>query len=191
MLRKTWVRTLVLALVGVFVGAQVGTAELVFRVERVTGDLWAKGWIHSSTGFRFPDGLVQITAANGVGAAWGLGGNSGTDPATNFLGTTDDAAFEVRVNDVRALRIEPHTTSPNIIGGYSGNTVGGGIRGATISGGGESDFINQVTANYGTVGGGCATPPAAAAPVYGGHGNEASGMRSTISGGYGNTTSGL
>jgi hypothetical protein len=56
---------------------------------------------------------------------WTLTGNVGTDPANNFLGTTDNQALEIRVNNARALRIEPGPT-PNLIGGFSGNVVQGG-----------------------------------------------------------------
>jgi hypothetical protein len=51
---------------------------------------------------------------------WSLTGNAGTNPGTNFLGTTDNQALEFKVNNARALRLEPNATSPNIIGGYSG-----------------------------------------------------------------------
>ncbi len=47
-----------------------------------------------------------------------------------------------------------NSTSPNLIGGYSGNTVPPGVYGATIGGGGENGSTNRVTDNYGTVGGG-------------------------------------
>ncbi|MCK4451743.1 MAG: hypothetical protein KAX26_14250, partial [Anaerolineae bacterium] len=92
------------------------------------------------------------TSAGGGG--WSLTGNAGTNPATNFLGTTDDQALELRVNNARALRLEPNADSPNLIGGYSGNSVTSGVTRATISGGGRSGDPNQVTADSGTVGGG-------------------------------------
>ena len=43
------------------------------------------------------------------------------------------------------LRTEPNATSPNVIGGYSGNSIVADAVGATISGGGASSGINQVT----------------------------------------------
>ena len=76
---------------------------------------------------------------------WSLAGNGGTVPGTHFLGTTDDTALQLHVNSARALRLEPHATSPNIIGGYSGNSVAPGAYGATISGGGETGNSNIVT----------------------------------------------
>ncbi|MCI0477995.1 MAG: hypothetical protein L0Y55_17265, partial [Anaerolineales bacterium] len=52
------------------------------------------------------------------------------------------------------LYTQQHATSPNLIGGYSGNSVTSGVYGATIGGGGGSGWPNLVTDNYGTVGGG-------------------------------------
>jgi outer membrane lipoprotein SlyB len=45
-----------------------------------------------------------------------------------------------RVNNKRALRLDPNATSPNVIGGYSGNDVIGGVAGAFIGGGGQSSL---------------------------------------------------
>jgi hypothetical protein len=87
-------------------------------------------------------------------AFWKLGGNSGTSPGANFIGTADNQALEVKVNNTRALRIEPNASSPNLVGGHSVNFVGAGVVGATIAGGGLSGSTNRVTVNYGTVGGG-------------------------------------
>jgi trimeric autotransporter adhesin len=51
-------------------------------------------------------------------------------------------------------------TSPNLIGGYSGNTVAPGVFGATIGGGGTRGSENRVQANYATVGGATRISPA-------------------------------
>ena len=92
-----------------------------------------------------------------------------------------------------------HATSPNIIGGYSGNGVSSGVKGATIGGGGAETHINSVTDDYGTVGGGYENQAgngagtlsdSAGATVGGGYVNTASGSCATVSGGYGNTASG-
>src|SRR5207249_11412 len=66
---------------------------------------------------------------------WLLNGNAITPG--QFLGTTDTNALELKINNSRALRLEPGS-SPNLIGGYSGNFVLPGVAGATISGGGQS-----------------------------------------------------
>ena len=49
---------------------------------------------------------------------------------------------------------QQNATSPNLIGGHSNNSVTSGVRGATISGGGNLGAANRVTDDYGTVGGG-------------------------------------
>ena len=136
--------------------------------------------------------------ASGAGSSWSLTGNAGTDPATNFLGTTDNAALEVRVNNSRILRLEPNATSPNLIGGYSGNWVTAGTLGAVIGGGGQSGALNRVVDHLGTVGGGQNNQAGSDngnlgdntfATVGGGEGNTASGTWATIGGGKYNTAS--
>lgn len=86
-------------------------------------------------------------------------------------------------------------SSPNIIGGYTSNSVGVGVIGATISGGGTSIDPNQVLGYYGTVSGGRANIAGAngnyAATVGGGQGNTASAQNATIAGGTSNSASGL
>jgi len=122
---------------------------------------------------------------------WSLEGNAGTDSSLNFLGTTDDTALNIRVNDQRAFRLEPNATSPNVIGGFSGNSVTGGVLGSTISGGGQSIGANQVTANFGTIGGGVnnmASGPGAS--IGGGTSNTASAFASMVPGGQSNTAAG-
>lgn len=94
-----------------------------------------------------------------------------------------------------AWRFEPHTESPNLIGGYSGNSVAAGVVGATIAGGGsgsEPSRMQMVGANYGTVSGGennQANAPHGA--VGGGQNNAANGSgHSTVAGGFWNVASG-
>ncbi|MCI2430436.1 hypothetical protein LM604_07295, partial [Candidatus Acetothermia bacterium] len=73
--------------------------------------LTVAGVIHSTTGgFRFPDGTIQTTAATGGAAGWALTGNPIS--AGQFLGTTNNEALDIRVNNARALRLEPHAISP-------------------------------------------------------------------------------
>jgi Chaperone of endosialidase len=132
---------------------------------------------------------------------WKLGGNTGTTPGTNFLGTTDNQALELKVNGQRALRLEPDPSSPNVIGGHSGNGpyLLNGTFGMTIAGGGTSDEPNRVTDNFGTVGGGVGNiagdvvgepSSAAGATVAGGTENNANGYRSTVGGGLANVAAG-
>ena len=171
-----------------------------------------------------PAGATGATGATGpqgpAGSAdaWGRVGNAGTNPALNFIGTTDDEPFVIRTANARSLRIEASTItfgSPalpitaNIIGGSRSNTMTPNVRGATIAGGGaptgdsDPDFIdenpNRVRDHYGTVSGGYGntagdgagtTSDNAFATVGGGQGNTASGGISTVAGGAGNRASG-
>jgi len=104
---------------------------------------------------------------------WRLDGNSGP---SNFLGSTDFRPLEFRVNGERALRLTPSPFGPNIIGGYSSNSVRGGVSGATIAGGGEPDYPNRIEQDYSAIGGGV--------------GNTNGNYISFIGGGYGNTIQG-
>jgi len=67
----------------------------------------------------------QWAPGNISGSAWSLAGNSGTNPASNFLGTTDNKALKFRVNNVVSGEINPSTS--NIFFGKSAgqmNTTG-------------------------------------------------------------------
>jgi hypothetical protein len=115
---------------------------------------------------------ITISATPGTvvtNGGWGVSGNAGTT-VNNFLGTTDGQALELRVNSTRALRIEPQTFSPNLIGGVA--SVSAGVEGATISGGGNRFVPHQVTASYGTVGGGTGNSEGGTAGVIGGGGSN-------------------
>jgi hypothetical protein len=142
------------------------------------------------------DGTVTCENVGGA-AAWSLTGNAIT--AGQFLGTTNNMALNIRVNNARAMSFEPNPISPNIIGGFSGNSVTSGVVGATIGGGGASTNPNRVTDNYGTVGGGYnnqagddagTTSDRPYATVGGGESNTASGLNATVGGGRLNTAFG-
>ncbi len=95
------------------------------------------------------------------------------------------------------LWTQQNATSPNLIGGFSGNSVTAGVVGATISGGGQAAPVgaNRVTDAFGTVGGGRnnqagnnagTTSDAGSATVGGGKDNLASAFTSTVGGGFNN-----
>ena len=100
-------------------------------------------------------GLTGVNAATlgGLNATqfWRTIGNSGTTPAANFLGTTDNQPLELRANGQRALRLQPFSgIGVSVVGGS--NTVDASTPAATIAGG----FGNVIQANgfYSTIGGG-------------------------------------
>jgi hypothetical protein len=146
---------------------------------------------------------ITIAVAPGTGSGWGLTGNSGIDPTTQFLGTTDNQPLELRVNGARVLRIENAagaTSGPNWIGGFSGNSVVADVVGAVLAGGGVyhgTPYPNRVADDFGVVGGGMAnlagdpgTASSRFAAVAGGNGNEATGFGATVGGGSGNKATG-
>ena len=85
-------------------------------------------------------------------------------------------------------------TIPNVIGGYRDNSIAAGAVGVTISGGGASSGINQVTtedADYATISGGRDNLASGEyATVGGGGSNNASSNHATVGGGGANTANG-
>lgn len=153
----------------------------------------------AGTGLSLSSGVFSLNTGFTDGSYWRLDGSA---PAPgSFLGTTNNLALDFRVNGARAFRLEPNITSPNVVGGYSGNSATAGVYGGTISGGGSgTGGANRVTDSGGTVGGGGnnqagdgigGTLTAGAATVGGGDSNTASGAQSTIGGGAFNTASAL
>ena len=89
------------------------------------------------------------------------------------------------------LWTQQNATSPNLIGGYSGNSVTAGVVGATIGGGGASGYTNRVIDDYATVGGGLTNIAGGlGATVGGGNNNTSSDVYATIGGGQSNSASG-
>lgn len=89
-----------------------------------------------------------------------------------------------------------NSTSPNVVGGYNGNTVVSNVVGGTISGGGSSGNLNRANDNYTTVGGGLNNRAGSTdgnvstdqyATVGGGQDNHAATAYSTVAGGWSNT----
>ena len=168
----------------------IGVIEPTEKLE-VNGKIWSK-----TGGIKFPDNTIQNTAAQVTDSnrIWLVGGNTFTDTTGKYLGTNSDHALEMRVYGNRALRLEPNTSCPNIIGGYKYNKVTSGFYGATISGGGfqyasGTDNYNEVlSGNFGTVGGGIRNKVAAGdySTVSGGYNNSTTGTGATISGGKNN-----
>ncbi len=147
-------------------------------------------------------GLTGISAASvtsgtvpaaALDNAWKSTGNAGINPAVNFLGTTDNLPLEFKVNGTRGLRLEPAAQGTvHVIGGHSGNVVNAEFGGTIAGGGGPGGVINQVTNDFGTVGGGWGnTAGGQSSTVAGGNRNTASVSLSTVGGGFQNTASGI
>jgi len=144
-------------------------------------------------------GMTNVNAAtlNGLapGNFWQIGGN--TISAGQYLGSANNQPVEFWADNQRALRLEPNPVrgAPNVIGGTMLNYVSGAAFGATIGGGGATNFAgnsysNTVTANFGTIGGGYGNAVAGlGATVGGGYLNTASNQYSAVSAGVGNLAS--
>jgi hypothetical protein len=161
---------------------------------------------------------VVLKAAASCPAAWALGGNAFTNPALDFLGTTDTQPLEMRVNGVRVGRFEnvplpesPITTANVMLGG-PGNLVDSGVYGATVLGSGlppgfsapptypaDANYSNRVSDAFGSVLGGLGNvagdgigtlQSAIGASVAGGAFNVASGPLSIVLGGNENQATG-
>lgn len=78
------------------------TGLIVFQTDGTAGFYYNAGTPSS------PNWLMLI---NGSNSGWGLTGNAGTAPATNFIGTTDAQPLRFRVNNTWAGQI--HTTNVN------------------------------------------------------------------------------
>jgi len=69
----------------------------------------------------------QINAKQSSGQAWLLGGNAGTDPSTQFIGTTDNNDLVFKVNNTQAGRINTSNSNTSFgIQSMIANTTGDG-----------------------------------------------------------------
>jgi len=131
-----------------------------------------------SEGPQGPEGLQGETGPEGPPGsadAWSRTGNAGTIAGVNFLGTTDGQALEIKVNGQRALRLEPDSVSPNLVGGSVGNLAAVGVQGVVIGGGGETGAPNETHGSFTTLSGGYANAILSQSDY------------STVAGGSGNT----
>lgn len=211
------------------IGTNAGSARLTVAGDaRVSEVVYAESFVGDGSGLTMLDGgqlaagtvsnlqlaSAAVTSANIAAGAveaahvnaatfsntfWKVNGNAGTSTGTHYVGTSDNKPLDLRVNNVRALRLEPHATSPNVVGGYVENTVVTGVYGAAISGGGRNGSLNRVTDAYGAIGGGRSNTAgdddsdvtdAAGAAVGGGVENTAAGLYATVPGGYQNVAGG-
>ncbi len=162
-------------------------------------------------------GLTSTPSNNGATVTLTLIKSCATGQLLKWNGTawscTADTDVKIGVTG-GGLNVLANATSPNMVGGFGGNSVPSGAVGATIAGGGESRpdgglcppfpapcrANNSVVQSFGTVGGGednqagdgaGAVASRSFATVGGGHSNTASGQYSTIPGGYQNAAAGM
>jgi len=133
------------------------------------------------------DGMDSTSFLTGS-SGWALAGNTGTTAGVHFLGTTDNQSLEFRVANAPALRLFPHVTGPNVVGGYRDNSIDPSHRAQTIAGGGVQGLPNQITTGGGTIGGGAGNSVETnEATIAGGTSNRITGAYGSIGGGRLNT----
>jgi hypothetical protein len=162
-----------------------------------------------SPGFYYWDGSQWVRLLGG-GEAWLLTGNAGTDPAVNFLGTTDAQPLCIRVDNQETFRFNPPGANAPAwsiqrlgVGGGGGNQRGlhavdlqSARSAATQVASGDYSVIsggwyNTASGWWATVGGGWSnTASSYSATVGGGRFNTASDWDATVGGGRGNTANG-
>ncbi len=118
---------------------------------------------------------VNAATLGGLGTNhfWKTDGNAGTDPGTNFLGTTDDTRLDFRVNGITAASFIPTRNSLSIILGQNSLVDESFAVGCSILGGsGHTVLPGEFETAHCTIGGGS--------------GNTVSGFANNIGGGIAN-----
>ncbi len=165
-----------------------GRFRLEFELPIAASDAaWLQLSVRESGGQDAPSSLPgrsKAAAAMLIGQCWSSTGDADTDPALNFLGTTDDQPMVLRSNNAPVLRLIGGLGSDaaNIVGGSPQNSVSPANVGQTVAGGGH----NGTTCGTGAIGSCGNTTEASFATVSGGYGNTAAGSGSSIGGGQSN-----
>lgn len=158
------------------------------------------------------DGTVVCeTDDTGGITGWGLTGNAGTNPTTNFIGTSDSQDLVLKANNQQSMLFDVSTSS--IVAGPASNTINFEARNSVIGGGsdntinvnnlsthmtiagGNNNTINTPASGFNssntTIGGGGNNRAASeGATVTGGKNNDAINLFASIVGGAGNDAEG-
>src|SRR5450432_426799 len=130
---------------GVLTGNLTGNSatfnSLIVRRLQITAGAVAAGNVLTT------DSLGFGTWEPPVSGGWSLTGNAGTVDGTNFIGTTDNTAFNVKVNGQLSGRLDPNTENTfwGLLAGISNTTgVGNTIIGAKSSQSNTTGVLNTV-----------------------------------------------
>ncbi|MFK8012188.1 MAG: tail fiber domain-containing protein [Marinicellaceae bacterium] len=125
---------------GTIVAADINSASVQ---QRVTGVCSAGSSIRSI----LENGTVTCETDDAGTIGWGLAGNAGTTPGSNFIGTTDNKALEFKVNNQKEFQIAPFIDgslkSSNITFGFNNSIDGINIKGANSILGGTANVIGS------------------------------------------------
>lgn len=81
------------------IGAGIATSLMVYNTTTIND---------VTPGYYYWDGIKWVrilNTGNSTGLDWSLTGNAGTNPATNFIGTTDNQDWVIRTNNVEKIRV--------------------------------------------------------------------------------------
>ena len=117
------------------------TSLLVYNTN--SGLTGGSGYYYNSGSSGLPVWTKLATGTAGTG--WLLTGNSGTDTALNFLGTTDNKSLLIKVNNVKAGYVGAPTNDGNIFWGYQSGINNTGY--SNVGVGINSLFANTTISN--------------------------------------------
>jgi hypothetical protein len=113
--------------------AIVNPAKGLMLYDTTTGSFW----FHNGSSWD------QLSAGSNT---WNLAGNAGTDPATDFIGTTDNQSLHFKVNNIWAGEI--HSTNRNVFLGL--NAGNPGTTGTFNTGMGDHSLFSNTLGRYNT-----------------------------------------
>ena len=123
-------------------------------------------WTISNATYNTSSTLIQDVPIRGSLSSWNLSGNVGTNPATQFIGTTDAQALAIRTNNSDRVRItETGNVGIGTITPQQKLDVNGDISGTVISARGSTEIPAQVSGKTFFTGG--YTTPVAGKMIFG------------------------
>lgn len=127
--------------------------ELLARIEELEATAKPRSFLRRVLGGRVPAIAVTVLLAGSVamvpsfaGAAepfWSLGGTTGSNPSTNYIGTSDNAGLSIRTNGTQAIGVD---TNQNVT-----------VKGSLNAQGGVQENGTPLSSRYATVDGANAT----------------------------------
>ncbi|MBK5285395.1 MAG: hypothetical protein JJE25_08310, partial [Bacteroidia bacterium] len=105
--------------VGIATNAPLDKLHVVGNIRMVDGNQAAGKVLTSDV-----NGTATWQTLGASSSAWNITGNAGTVDGTNFIGTTDNVPFNIRVNNIKAGRID-NTLGNAFYGFQSGNVTTG------------------------------------------------------------------
>jgi hypothetical protein len=124
----------------VMAGSLSANTKLVVPRLKLTGGALAANSVLTS------DALGNATWQPSSLSGWSLTGNAGTNPANNFIGTTDNQPFTIRVNNLKAGRIDSASAN-SFYGLLAGGSNSTGKGNTAI---GDSALFTNTTGSFNT-----------------------------------------